>query len=166
MTFAGSLTKISTVGLVSSVELHCRISGRKCLLCKSKFQRSAAGGEGHDVCPALTSMCGWDSTSGRASTGPVTGRKVFPICPVNSHKCSMCSLQLGPVSSPIGLGVIFISWRKRISSWENPADQNPLNPKSELFSNHPAAPRALGSSVLWKWEHVSFFSIVCKCEIF
>lgn len=135
---------------------------RRGLPWKSKFQRSATGVEGHDVCPALSSTCGWDSTSGRASTGPVTGGKVFPVCPVYSPKTSMCSLQLGSVSSLYYLEVFFIQWRKRISSWKYPADQNPLNPKSELFSDHPAAPRALGISVLLKWEHASFFSIVCK----
>lgn len=112
MAFVGSLMKISTVALVSSVALQDlrqpQRGTRRGLPWVPKFQKSATGVEGHIVCPAFSSTCGWDSTSGRASTGPVRGRKVFPVCPVYSHKTSMCSLQLGPVSSPIDLEVIFI----------------------------------------------------------
>ena len=36
-----------------------------------------------------------------ASTGPDTGRKVFPVFPVLGHKTSMGPLQLGSVSSSI-----------------------------------------------------------------
>lgn len=157
MTFAGSLTKRSTVGLECSVELHCRTSGSLREVQGEAFRVNLNFRGLQEVFKDMMCAKPWTALlAGPAQPLSQAGRYFQSAQSQNQHVFSSAGTSLQPYWPR---GNFYITKKKdiqlRVSRWSK-------HPKSELFSNQPAASRALGNSEPLKWEHVSFFSIVCK----